>query len=511
MKSLYTLIVVILGLFLVACERDLATELPFESYEFSSLDEKGGLWKPTLLNAGSSVIIEAPAPITSSEYKSELAATKAGILQMTAKQRTNIQKWTNNSVVRWNEIALELIAKYNLIPGPNADGTYPVPNPNDPDGPPAFPFAHPPYASRALAYLSVAQYDGLISAWFHKFEHKRPAAYVVDPSIPFAYKDNQLPAYPSDGAVIAAASKLILKEMFPLEAAFLDAKESEHLESLALTGEFVKSDIEAGVKIGKAVAKLALERAALDGMKKAQTSKEVSDSIANAAFARFGWKWENQESPKRPVGLTPLFGKVKLWNVPTVEATRPGMPPAPGSAEYEADVKLLLQYAENRTVETRKIANFWQDGLSTYTPPGHWNSFADQFIVKYKMNTLRAARTLAYMNMAIMDGGISCWDAKYYYHYPRPIQQIKGFETIAGTPNFPAYTSGHSVFSAAASEVLAYIFPQEASKVRAWAEEAALSRVYGGIHWSFDAKVGTQQGRNVAQYTIQKAKSDGAN
>jgi hypothetical protein len=58
------------------------------------------------------------------------------------------------------------------------------------------------------------------------------------------------------------------------------------------------------------------------------------------------------------------------------------------------------------------------------------------------------------MNMAIVDAGISCWDAKYYYHYPRPIQVIPGFKTILGTPNFPAYTSGHSTFSAAAAEVL---------------------------------------------------------
>jgi membrane-associated phospholipid phosphatase len=117
---------------------------------------------------------------------------------------------------------------------------------------------------------------------------------------------------------------------------------------------------------------------------------------------------------------------------------------------------------------------------------------------------------MAYLNMAMMDAGISCWDAKYYYHYPRPIQQIEGFKTIAGTPNFPSYTSGHSVFSAAGSEVLAYIFPGEADKVRAWAEEAAISRVYGGIHWTFDAFIGTDQGRNVASFTLERARNDGA-
>ncbi|MEQ8574655.1 MAG: phosphatase PAP2 family protein, partial [Fulvivirga sp.] len=79
-----------------------------------------------------------------------------------------------------------------------------------------------------------------------------------------------------------------------------------------------------------------------------------------------------------------------------------------------------------------------------------------------------------------------------------------------GMSNFPSYTSGHSVFSAAGAEVLAYIFPQEAAVVREWAKEAAISRVYGGIHWTFDAYIGTDQGIDVAQYTIDIAKSDGA-
>ena len=510
MKRIIHYILVIGFLGIISCTRDLQTELPYESYEYASLDEDGGNWKPVLLSSGAELNIPSPEPTTSSAYQAELAQAKLAIQNMNATQQKNLKYWTNNPVVRWNEIALQLIAKYNLIPGPNSDGTYTLPNPASPEGPPAFPFAHPPYASRALAYLSVAQFDGLISAWHYKYQYKRPAAYQVDPSIPYAYKQQNIPAYPSDGAVVASASRLILTAMFPLEAAYLEQKEKEHLECLLLSGEFVQSDVDAGAMLGKDIAAKALARASTDGMKNAQTSKAVSDSIANAAFQRFGWKWENMESPQRPVGLTPLFGKVKLWNVPRVEDTRPGIPPAPGSPAYEADVKILQDYAANRTSERRRIANFWQDGLGTYTPPGHWNDFANRYIVQYKMNTLRSARTLAYLNMAIMDGGISCWDAKYYYHYPRPIQLIQGFETIAGTPNFPAYTSGHSVFSAAASEVLAYIFPKEAQQFRDWAEEAAISRVYGGIHWTFDATVGTKQGRDVAQYTIQRAKMDGS-
>jgi hypothetical protein len=200
-----------------------------------------------------------------------------------------------------------------------------------------------------------------------------------------------------------------------------------------------------------------------------------------------------------------------MWCVPTVEEVRPDPPPAVGSEAFKAQAEELKNYLDEATEEHRRIANFWQDGLGTYTPPGHWNRIAKDFVIKYKLNPLRSARMFAYMNMAIMDGGISCWDAKYYYHYPRPIQTISGLKTIAGTPNFPSYTSGHSVFSAAGAEVLAYIFPEEAQLCRYWALEAAESRIYGGIHYRFDAEVGTSQGIKIAQYAIDVAKADGAN
>ena len=414
------LLIVALGL-VSSCEKDTPRYQEFENYAFTETDADGGSWTPVLLSQGSEIAVDAPDPVDSQAYQAELMATKTAAEQATGAQKAAVRYWTANPVIRWNEVALELIAKYNLIPGPNGDDSYTLPTPANPDGPPAFPFAHPPYASRALAYLSVAQFDGLISAWHHKYQYNRPAPYQVDETIDYAYEASEIPAYPSHGAVIARVSKRILTAMFPLEADYLEGLETEHLESV-----------------------------------------------------------------------------------------RPGPPPSLDSQEYYDDVEILRDYARNATEERRRIANFWQDGLGTYTPPGHWNRFANEFIAKYKLNPLQAARTLAYMNMAIMDGGISCWDAKYYYHYPRPIQTIDGFKTLAGTPNFPSYTSGHSVFSAAASEVLAYIFPGEANKVRGWAEEAAISRVYGGIHWTFDATVGTEQGRDVASYTIARAQADGA-
>ena len=76
-------------------------------------------------------------------------------------------------------------------------------------------------------------------------------------------------------------------------------------------------------------------------------------------------------------------------------------------------------------------------------------------------------------------------------------------------PNFPSYTSGHSSFSAAAATVLGHIFPADKARADAWAEEAALSRIYAGIHYRFDSEVGITQGRAVGNYAVDVAKMDG--
>lgn len=494
-------------IFALSCEEDLPTQASYSDYEFAGLDADGGDWTPVLLNSPEDIDISAP---DDASYQTELAAVKSATSNLSSSQKDAIEYWTNNPIIRWNEIALELAAKYNLIPGPNPDNTYTLPNPASPQGPPPFPFAHPAYTCRALAYLSVAQFDGLITAWHYKYQFNRQAPYNADPSIPSAYVKSALPSYPSDGAVIAAVSRDILIAMFPLEADYLDDLAEEHLQTLTLSGLNVQSDVTAGVFIGTELAKRALARARNDGMSKAQTPKQKSDSIKESAIERLGWYWENLEEPPRPVGLAPMFGKVQMWSIPNVEDVRPEPPPAPGSAEFNKAANELKDIQKNMTPEKRKIANWWSDGLGSYTPPGHWNKFAKDFIIKYKQNPLRSARTLAYMNMAIMDAGIACWDAKYYYHYPRPIQAIPGFKTILGTPNFPSYTSGHSTFSSAASEVLSHIFPAESAKCQGWALEAAESRIYAGIHYRFDSEVGIAQGKDVASYTIARMDEDGA-
>ena len=497
-------------LILTSCEKELPTKAEFGQYEFSGADMNAGSWKTVLLTNPEQISLDAPAEITDPQFKAEILRLKEEISGISKKDKEAISYWTNNPVIRWNEIARELAAKYNLTPAPNADGTYPAPSAANPGNYPYFPFAHPPYACRAFAYLSAAQFDALVSAWHYKYKYNRPPVYKAETSVETFFTPADIPSYPSDGAVITAVSREILSALFPLEKQFLKDKADEMKRCLLLSGINVESDIVAGDSLGRGVAKIFLNRASGDGMSMAQAPKSVSDSLAIVSEQLFGWRWKNLEVPQRPVGVTPLFGKVKMWSLSDPALVRPAVPPAINSPEFNKAAQELKDIAKNLTQEQRRIANWWSDGLSTYTPPGHWNRLATNMIIKYRYNPVRAARVYAYMNMAIMDAGVSCWDAKYYYNYPRPIQAIPGFKTILGTPNFPAYTSGHSTFSSAAASVLAYIFPADKIDFERFAMEAAESRIYGGIHYRFDSEAGLLQGKKVAEYTIQRALADGA-
>jgi membrane-associated phospholipid phosphatase len=152
----------------------------------------------------------------------------------------------------------------------------------------------------------------------------------------------------------------------------------------------------------------------------------------------------------------------------------------------------------------------WADGGGTYTPPGHWNDIAVEYVKDADYSEVRAARAFAYLNAAMLDAGVATWNVKYYWYNPRPSQIDSDVKTLTGMPNFPAYVSGHSTFSSAAAEVLSYLFPEGASTFNAYKEEAAISRLYGGIHFRSDIEKGKDLGAAVGSYTIIFAQADGA-
>ncbi len=493
----------------LSCNKNIV-EPTLEAYIPTKLDEKAGTWKTYVLANSNEVAVAAPTTSNSVDYISELAALKTASTNITTEKKTAIAYWGAGATYRWNEIARELAARYNLAPAFNTTtGTYPVPDATNPQGEPKFPFANPPYTARALAYLSVAQYDALVSAWNYKYKYNRTAPSKTDATITTLLPVSELPTYPSEDAVVAGASYTVLVAMFPGEVPYLDAKLAECKNARTWAGMNVTSDLTAGEALGKAVAAKVMAKAKTDGMGAANNQTLVA-GFKEAATAR-GIKelWVSQETPARPPML-PNYGAVATWNFDktTLGKIRPTIPYIYGSAEWQKEFAELETISKSQTREQARIANYWSDGGGSYTPPGHWHREAANLARQYKLSEVATARTLALTGTAIMDAGIACWETKYYYMTPRP-QQF-GLKTSIGLPNFPSYTSGHSTFSAAACVVLSNIFPNETARLEANAKEASDSRVYGLIHFRVDCEMGLLHGRKIGEYAIIRGKADGS-
>jgi membrane-associated phospholipid phosphatase len=174
------------------------------------------------------------------------------------------------------------------------------------------------------------------------------------------------------------------------------------------------------------------------------------------------------------------------------------------------EVDEVKWYSQHLTPARLKIIHKWADGAGTYTPPGHWNDIAAEYIADARFSEVRAARAFALLNMALHDAAVGCWETKFYYFNPRPSQLDPSIKTGTGVPNFPAFTSGHSTFSGAAATVLSYLFPENEEYFMQQAEEASVSRLYGGIHYRSDIEIGLQHGKVIGGYTINYAQTDGA-
>jgi membrane-associated phospholipid phosphatase len=283
----------------------------------------------------------------------------------------------------------------------------------------------------------------------------------------------------------------MLASLFPNDAAMFTALEKEACESRLLAGMNYRSDVEVGVNLGKAVALKAIARAEADGS---------SATWTGTAPTGPGFWFQ---APGAPAALEPLAGTWKTWILTSGSQLRAGPPPAFGSAQFLAELAEVKQVCNNATPAQRAIALFWADGAGTVTPPGHWFEIAGSLIARDRLDTPNTARILALLGATVTDAAISCWDTKFHYWYIRPVQADPSIQTIVPTPPFPSYTSGHSTFSGASSTVLAYYFPSDASRLRAMAEEAALSRLYGGIHYRSDNEAGLQAGQRLAQLAIQ--------
>jgi hypothetical protein len=496
-----------------SCNKDLdEIHLSYQPLQPANIDLNAGSWKPILLAAPDEFPLVAPVATNTPGYIAELNEIKGWQRNITSQQRQIIKYWSAGSVLRWNEILRELVAKHNLPPYQNPDGSYPFPSAANPFAYPVFPFANPPYAARAYAYVCAAQYDALVAAYhYKKLYNTRQAPYKTDSSIIALIPKSDLPSYPSeDGAVIGATIEL-LKLLFPADLNFIEQKADENRLYRIIAGANVRNEIEAGEALGKAVAQKFTARARTDRAGAAIGTAVLWAQLETQTAATGETPWISQESPKRPPML-PLFGKVKtfLFDSATLVSIRPPAPPSTGSEKFKTELAEVKYYSDHPTADRIKIVQFWADGINTPTPPGHWNAIAAEVFVQNNFSEVRWARNLALLNMAMMDAAIACWDTKYLYFNPRPSQVDPEIKTLTGLPNFPSYTSGHSTFSGAASVILSHIVPSKQDYFINLAKEASISRLYGAIHYRSDIEQGLICGERIGAFAVSRASTDGA-
>ncbi len=190
MKKIFFYTLGLIGLMLIAtgCQKEVTnrtSNLP--ALDPTNTDLTAGTWRTVLLSRPDSFAVAAPVATSSPLYLADLYEIKSLQKSLTGDQASTIKYWAAGSVLRWNEIMRGLVAKYNLPPEANSDTSYPIPNSANPLAYPLFPFSNPPYAARAFAYISAAQYDALVACWHYKTLYNRAAPYIVDSSVSALY------------------------------------------------------------------------------------------------------------------------------------------------------------------------------------------------------------------------------------------------------------------------------------------------------------------------------------
>ena len=205
----------------------------------------------------------------------------------------------------------------------------------------------------------------------------------------------------------------------------------------------------------------------------------------------------------------PLAGGWPTFNIASGAAIEAPAPPEHGSATLAREMRDIYALTTSLTAAQRRIAKRWEARRGTRTPAGLWNDIALRILRAEHVPAARAARVLAALNTAQADAMIAAWHVKYRWWTERPVTYIRreidpDWMPPLRTPNFPGYVSGHSTTSAAAAEVLGAAFPARRARLDGMAEQAGMSRLYGGIHTASDHHEGARLGRAVARVAVDR-------
>lgn len=285
--------------------------------------------------------------------------------------------------------------------------------------------------------------------------------------------------------------------------------------------------IERSIAHGKAVAKAVAAYANRDGQELCyQTNFPASFTAPTGAGL-----WVPTPPAFQKIPMQPFWGKVRTFYPNNANISSVPAPPTYSTSKTSPFYQQALEVytaVKNLTDEQKVIAEYWSDDPGkTFTPPGHSISIARQVLEKESASLAKAAETFARVGMGVHDAFVACWNAKFTYNLMRPVSYIKdqieaGWNTHLTTPPFPEYTSGHSTQSGATAQILSDLFgynyaftdrahmsrtdingrPRNFSTFFDFANEAAISRLYGGIHYRVGneegLKLGLRVGKNIS-------------
>lgn len=373
----------------------------------------------------------------------------------------------------------------------------------------------PPVASRAIGCAGIALYEAIVPGM---------PGYVS-----LAGSVTDLPGLHAPGhskssgyhwpAVANAALAATMRDLFPTAPAALGA-EIDRLET-ALASGAPRGILRRSADRGREVAAGILDWAHADGGHEGYL-RNFPDDFTPPVGAGL---WE-PTPPGFQRALQPYWGGNRPMALRSGATCDPGahtpFSTDPGSAFFGEALE-VHDTVNALTEEQLVIARFWADdpGL-TATPPGHSLSILRQVLQARDANLAQAAEAYAKVGIAVCDAFIVCWQTKYIHNLLRPITYIRrhidpawGDPLPVGTPPFPEYTSGHSVQSGAAATVLKALFgdvrftdhthdergfaPRSFDSFDAFAQEAAISRLYGGIHYRAAIERGIVQGRCIGE------------
>ena len=379
----------------------------------------------------------------------------------------------------------------------------------------------PPVASRSFAYIGIAAYEAVASG----SSDMQSLAGQLTGLTPLPKRD---PVQIYDEAVVlqATLAQMVTKLFANTGPTGQRALASLSAKQHAKVAEGVVADVaERSEKFGLAVADHVVAWAQTDGG--AVIENLGFPEVYTLANGPSNWV---PTSPIRlqQLPLLPNWGKNRTFAVPT--GTTCDLPAPtdysedPASAFY-AEAQEVFDTTKNLTPEQKAIARFWSDdAMLSSTPPGHWISIALQISNRDHQPIEQTVDVLARLGVSTADAFISAWNTKYQYDLLRPVTYIRRtmdpkWESMLTTPPFPEYPSGHSAQSGAAAAVLTGLFGENFAfeddahaddglparsfpSFWAAAEEAGLSRLYGGIHFRDAIENGLDQGRCVGAFTV---------